>query len=817
MKTLIYFSTLCTLLLHLVGRGVAQPNILWITAEDMSATLGCYGDTFATTPNIDTLAQRSVRYTHAFATAPVCSPSRSCLINGLPATSQGTQQMRSAFPIPADWTGFPSLLRQAGYFTSNNVKTDYNSANFEDIIAASWDRQGPDAHWRQAPKDKPFFSIFNLMTSHQSRSMVWPYAKFQSEVQSTIDKKQIHDPGKVTLPSYYPDTGIIRKTVARFYDCVTAMDKEVGTLLTQLEEDGLADNTIVFFYSDHGSGMPRHKRALLDSGMHVPLIIHAPKKYKHLVPGKAGSTNSRLVNFADFAPTVLNLTGIKPPNHMEGRPFLGKNSDDEHTYVFGHRDRVDEVLDCARSVRGKRYLYIRNFMPHLGYNQPTAWPDLGEIRHEFYATARISGGITPGQRHFLSPTRPIEELYDCEKDPENLNNLAKSKTHLPVLKRMRIALEHNILKTHDLGFLPEAYAWDWSKGSTPYKQARLAYDLDAIYAAANQVGIASNDIFINHLNHKNPAIRYWGAVGLCAADDLQEDDIQALKEALRDNVANVRIQAADALARHGHASATLAVLASALKDKNLSVVQHAARTIELMGHQAKALVNDVRACDARMKVIRPPGTSPVVVQPDKDMAMFIGFSTEAFLAQHGEADAGWKNLFDGKTLTGWEARAKGEVSIVDNEIHILAKGANLWLVHEDSYDNFELEVDVHVPESGYNSGIGFRCSGEKKPIGYQCEVDRKKSGSIYAIGKGWVLPHKGQDWNNFYEAAGSCFKDNEWNTFKIRCDGEHIQIWVNGHKTADVKDQRFSSGAIALQHHGKGAVHRFRNVKIRPL
>jgi N-sulfoglucosamine sulfohydrolase len=216
-----------------------SPNILWITAEDMSPTLGCYGDTFATTPNIDKLATEGVRYTNAFATAPVCSPSRSCIINGLPATSQGTQQMRSAFPIPNYMNGFPSVLRKAGRYTSNNVKTDYNSGNYAEIIAASWDESSDTAHWRKREDEQSFFSIFNLMTSHQSRTMVWPYEQFVSDVQSQLDASEIHDPDSAPVPPYNPDTPVIRKTQARFYDCVTAMDKEVGVILRQLEDDDL--------------------------------------------------------------------------------------------------------------------------------------------------------------------------------------------------------------------------------------------------------------------------------------------------------------------------------------------------------------------------------------------------------------------------------------------------------------------------------------------------------------------------------------------------------------------------------------------------
>jgi arylsulfatase A-like enzyme len=188
-------------------------------------------------------------------------------------------------------TGFPSFLRKARYFTTNNVKTDYNSGNYQEIIKASWDVNSAAAHWRNRQQGKPFFSIFNLMTSHQSRSMVWPYEKFVSDVQSQLTKSEIHDPARVPLPPYYPDTPIVRKTVARFYDCVTVMDKQVGAILQQLEDDGLAEDTIVFFYSDHGSGMPRHKRALLDSGMRVPLLVRFPQKVSTFSAKQTGHEN----------------------------------------------------------------------------------------------------------------------------------------------------------------------------------------------------------------------------------------------------------------------------------------------------------------------------------------------------------------------------------------------------------------------------------------------------------------------------------------------------------------------------------------------
>ena len=614
----------------------SAPNILWITAEDMSPTLGCYGDDYAITPNIDQLASEGTLYENAFATSPVCSPSRSCIINGLSAASQGTQQMRSAFPIPEYMTGFPSLLRSLGYYTTNNVKTDYNSANWEAIIAASWDESSDTAHWRGRQDDQPFFAVFNLMTSHQSRSMVWPYQQFVDQVQSKLTADEIHHPDGAPVPPYYPDTPIVRKTLARFYDCVTVMDKEVGAILQQLEEDGLADNTIVFFYSDHGSGLPRHKRALLDSGMKVPLIVRFPEKYRNLAPSGPGSRTDRLVSFEDFGPSVLSLTGAEIPTYMEGKPFLGTGAGSPREYVFGHRDRVDEVHDLARSVRDKRYLYIRNYMPHLGYNQPTAWPDLGEIRHEFYAHAE-RGGMTAPQEHFAGPSRPLEELYDCQVDPQNLNNLANSSVHRDVLDRMRAQLKARLSDSRDLGFIPEALAWKLSHGATPYEMAwsSASYRQAALIKAASQVGRASEATLLSHLADSNPGVRYWGAMGFSAAQVLSPKAITALIGALEDEEANVRIESANALARHGRLEESIPVLARALEEHDLAAVLHAARTVELLGQKALAALPAVVACDARMKRIRPPGTSPVVVDPEKDMAMFIGFSTEAFLNQFG--------------------------------------------------------------------------------------------------------------------------------------------------------------------------------------
>lgn len=609
-----------------------RPSVLWITAEDMSATLGCYGDKYAYTPNIDAFAKQSVRYTHAFATAPVCSPSRSCLITGCYAPSLGTQQMRSAFPIPDSMKGFPSLLKAKGYYTSNNVKTDYNNANWQDIIKHSWDESSATAHFNQRKGDGRFFSIFNLMTSHQSRSMVWPYEKFVADVQSKLSPGEIHDPKKAPLPPYYVDTPVVRKTVARFYDCVTAMDKEVGAILEQLEKDGQADNTIVFFYSDHGSGMPRHKRALLDSGMHVPLMIRFPEKWQHLAPGKPGSTLDRLVSFVDFGPTVLSLTGIEVPEEMQGVPFLGKQEGKARDLVYGHRDRVDEVRDLSRSVRNKRFLYIRNYMPHLGYNQHTGWPDLGEIRHEFYRKTNKEK-MTSAQWQFAGPSRPLEELYDCKNDPLNLTNLASDSKHKKTLANLRRALSRHQRDNHDFGFVPESEAWKMIGDSTPWEIGKKNNRrLNPVRNAAAQVGNADEADFLKNLNNKNASVRYWGAIGLVARGKLSEGAVAALKKALKDKSTAVRIEAANALARHVDIKSGLPTLVSLLKHKDMNAVMHACRTVETLGEKAKSAVPAMKQLLKRCHKIRPPETPPTVVSSgDQDLAMFSSLSIGGFL------------------------------------------------------------------------------------------------------------------------------------------------------------------------------------------
>ncbi|MDY0169656.1 MAG: sulfatase-like hydrolase/transferase [Thermoguttaceae bacterium] len=607
-----------------------RPNILWITAEDMGANLGCYGDSYATTPNLDRLASESVRYTNAFATAPVCSPARSCLITGVYATSLGTHGLRSAFPIPEQMRGFPAYLRAVGYYCTNNVKTDYNTANEPAIIRESWDESSAKAHWRNRRPGQPFFAVFNDMVTHQSRTSVWPYEQFQKELQSQLTPHERHDPAQAPVPPYWPDTPVTRRTIARYYDCITLMDRNAGRLLAELEEAGVADDTIVFFYADHGAGHPRHKRLVLDSGLHVPLIVRFPEKYRHLAPAAPGEAVDRLVSFVDFPATVLSLLGLPVPEYMQGRAFLGAAETAPRQYVYGARDRVDEAFDMARSVRDKQYLYVRNYMPHLSYNQPEGFSDQAEVRREITRLA-AEGKLNDVQMAYAGRARPREELYDTLADPHQIRNLATSPEHKDVLDRMRREHTRWVLETHDLGFMPEAESWRQSAGTTPYAMARQpgVLPLPRIMAAARQVGNPDAQARqVDLLADDDAAIRYWAAVGLRAQGAAGAGAREALVAALGDRSPTVRVEAAGVLVSLDGTADALDVLTAALASESDDVALHAARTLQLLGEQARPALPVMQAV---LRAAKPPHRTP-------DFAMFLRFSLEPAVERLSEQE-----------------------------------------------------------------------------------------------------------------------------------------------------------------------------------
>ncbi|MFW6125229.1 MAG: sulfatase-like hydrolase/transferase [Pirellulales bacterium] len=424
---------------------VDRPNILWISCEDISADLGCYGDRYARTPNIDRLAAEGVRYTRVFTCAPVCAPNRSGIITGMWPTTIGTHHMRCRAVPPPYVRCFTEYLREAGYYCTNNVKTDYNF----DSPATAWDESSRSAHWRTAPDGRPFFAVINLTTTHESQ--IRTADDVFARRTASLAPGERHDPAEADLPPYYPDTPVVRRDWARYYDLITAMDKQVGEILRDLEQDGLADDTIVFFWSDHGRGLPRGKRWLYDSGIHVPLIVRFPGKLK------AGTTEERLVSSIDLGPTVLSLAGVPVPEHMQGRPFLGEQQAPPRRYIFAARDRMDEAYDIIRVVRDERFKYFRNYEPYRPYAQPINYmdemPTMQELRR-LHAAGQLAGP----RRLFFRPAKPVEELFDTKEDPHEIHDLANNPDR-EVLERLRAAHERWRLETRDLGLIPEGELW----------------------------------------------------------------------------------------------------------------------------------------------------------------------------------------------------------------------------------------------------------------------------------------------------------------------------------------------------------------------
>ena len=564
------------------------PNILWITCEDISRNLGCYGDSYAVTPHLDGLAARSVRYTHAFAPIGVCAPARSTLITGMYACSIGTHPMRCKGTLPAGVRCFPEYLKDIGYYCSNNVKTDYNFNHPK----SAWDESSRRAHWRKRDKGQPFFSVFNLTTTHESRIRL-PEEKIRKQT-THFPPKQRHDPVQAPLPPYHPDTPEVRRDWARYYDNITVMDLQVADLLLQLEQDGLADDTIVFFFSDHGAGMPRSKYWLYDSSLRVPLIVHFPAKFRHWAPSEPGTATDRLVSFVDFAPTVLSLAGAAIPAHMQGQAFLGKRVSKPRAYIFGFRDRMGPRTDMIRCVRDQRYKYLRNYMPYLPYFQHQ-YP----AYHMMIPTMRVwqqladENKLTGPQAQFMTMTKPSEELYDTQADPWEVHNLASDPDHRAVLERMRHAMRVWMHEIRDLGLLPEADLRTRFDGKPPYdavRQEPSCYPFGRIQNAAHlaaEMKPEYADTLIALLKNPDAAVRYWAVLGLGALGDKARSAVESLRVALQDTSPSVHLGAAEALVGLGQEEEALLVLIEGLEHDNQWVRLHAAQILDRLDDRAR--------------------------------------------------------------------------------------------------------------------------------------------------------------------------------------------------------------------------------------
>ena len=575
-----------------------KPNILWVTSEDHGPEMGCYGDPNARTPNVDALAAKGMIFKKAWSNNPVCAPARTTIISGMYATSTGGVHMRSMVPMPAGTKMYPQFLREAGYYATNTSKEDYNLEKPD----GTWDASSASAHWRNRASGQPFFAVFNSTKSHESQIRTRPH-------------KQIADPAKMRIPAYHPDTPEVRQDWAQYYDKVSEADADAGARMKEVADAGLADDTIVFYYGDHGSGMPRSKRWPSNSGLHVPLVVYFPPKWRHLAPKEyqPGGKSDRMVSFVDLAPTLLSIAGVRPPPWMQGFAFAGPYQSEPQPFLYGSRGRMDERMDCVRSVTDGRYVYLRNYYPHVSQAQRVAYQfetPTTRVWRQLYD----QGKLNEAQSIFWKTPKAPEELYDLQSDRDEVHNLAGSAQHRAILEKLRAAERAHVERVRDVCFLPEGEIHSRSQGSTPYDMAHdpAKYPLERIVAAADlasRLEPSALPRLETLITDSDSAVRYWAALGfLMRGKEGVTRGTAVLKRALNDSSPYVRIVAAQALGEYGQPSelqATLDVLRELTPpEKNGVFVSMASLSaIEALGAKAAPLHELVRT-------MKPTGPSP---------------------------------------------------------------------------------------------------------------------------------------------------------------------------------------------------------------
>jgi arylsulfatase A-like enzyme len=558
-KTIIYGSLIMMgFIFAVVATTNAQqttPNIVWITIEDTSPDfIGCYGNKQVKTPNIDALAAEGMRFTNAFSTNTICSPSRHAIITGLRTAQDGCGNHRSSFKVPSYVKGFASYLKSAGYFTSNNSKTDYNIHNPQPFVQQNWTEQGGKADFtHRLDKAQPFFSIFNIDESHQSRTMTNSNEWYEKNVLSKLSTEEIIKPIGLEMPPFYNQNDNNRKNMARLYNCLRVTDKEVGRIVQLIKDNGEWDNTILFFYSDHGQGMPRFKTNSSRLGYQVPFIIRFPEKYKHLMNIAQGSTNNELITFEDLAPTTISITtGLPPPAYMRGRVFLGNKAKASDAIFWGSRDNTDEVIDMSRTIIKGDFVYTRIYYPHLPVLQQYAYFNradiLKEMRHDYHAKE-----LDSLQASIFNP-RSAEYLFNRKTDKWETRNLAFNKKYADTLKIMRNLNQQKIKSYGDVGFLPEAIIAEINKNDTLLAWKKKNYNVDDYLEVAEMVGMGKSFLQkqMTLLKHKDQVVRYWATIGL--RNQLTEVlNKKLLNSAFKAELSElVKVEIADLLYYHFH-------------------------------------------------------------------------------------------------------------------------------------------------------------------------------------------------------------------------------------------------------------------------
>jgi uncharacterized sulfatase len=535
---------LAALTLTSIARSADRPNIVWIVSEDNSIHfLDHFFAGGAKAPNIEALAAHGLTFNHAFSNAPVCSVARTTLATGCYGPRIGTQFHRryKLAAMPEGLRMFPAYLRDAGYYTTNNSKKDYNAIEGEGV----WDESSREASWRKRPdKSQPFFHMQSHAESHEG-TLHFGRDVFENEKTTT-------DPASVTLADYHPDTPIFRYTHARYLDRMKLIDDIVGKTVAKLEADGLLQDTFIFYFGDHGGVLPRGKGYIYESGLHVPLVVRVPNNFRHLVDGQQGSRLDGFVSFIDFGPTTLHLAGVDVPQQVDGKPFLGKgisladvNARDES---FGYADRFDEKYDLIRSIRKGKYQYIRNYQPYLpdGLNNNYRYKCMAYAEwRDLFNADKLSGA----QKQFYQP-KSVEHLYDCETDPHQVNNLAGDPKYADVLRGLRRRLQEKVKQLPDLSFYPESFLIDHAMDNpVAFGQSHKA-EIAELVDTADLVLLPIDDAIPRlrqALKSNNPMIRYWAAMA-CTALGKHAAPISAdARPLLKDDSMTVRIRAAEFL------------------------------------------------------------------------------------------------------------------------------------------------------------------------------------------------------------------------------------------------------------------------------
>jgi N-sulfoglucosamine sulfohydrolase len=535
MKFLLTFIALCLPLF-----AAEKPNILMIISEDNSSHwIGCYGNKQSQTPRIDALAKQGFLFEHAYSNAAVCAVARSTLLLGAYAPTVGTQHMRSRHAIPQKYQPNVEYLRAAGYYCTNNFKTDYN---FKGNDNSYWDQSSNKAHYNNRPEGKPFYAVFNIFDSHES-----------SLFEKTPAEPARLKPIEIELPPYLPDLPEIRKDIARYHDRITSMDKKVGKIIDELESAGLADDTIVIYMSDHGGVLPRGKRYLQETGVKVPLVVRIPEKFQSLSPFKIGDRVTEPVSFVDFSPTLLSLAGIDKPEQMQGRAFLGAKrkepAADEMEFLYA--DRFDELYGMRRGLTDGKWKYIRNFQPHLP-NAPYSFYQFGQPGWVAYQKAWKEEEFCGYHKALWEPPSGSEQLFDLTADPWEKNNLANDPAHSGKLAAMRDRLKSTMIQNHDTGLVPEPMFESLAGDSTiaTYIQSD-AFDMNKIIDlafAATEINEKHLPTFREAVKSKHPVERYWAVTGLMLlTTKFTKLNVDELTDILKDKEPIIRTTAAEAL------------------------------------------------------------------------------------------------------------------------------------------------------------------------------------------------------------------------------------------------------------------------------